>query len=85
VLRNFAIVPLWLNYPLLETVIGSSDIGRGYYTECNGTPLLKRKTAMRVMVDTNVIISTFLMEGALPDIVLNDVCENHELILCDYH
>ncbi|MHB1336003.1 MAG: putative toxin-antitoxin system toxin component, PIN family [Candidatus Humimicrobiaceae bacterium] len=39
---------------------------------------------MRVMVDTNVIISSILKEGSLPDIVLNDVCENHELILCDY-
>ena len=35
------------------------------------------------MVDTNVIISAILKEGSTPDIVLNDVCENHELILCD--
>lgn len=39
---------------------------------------------MRVMVDTNVIISAILKEGSLPDIVLNEVCENHDLILCDY-
>ena len=39
---------------------------------------------MRVMVDTNVIISAILKEGSLPDMVLNEVCENHELILCDY-
>ncbi len=39
---------------------------------------------MRVMVDTNVIISAILKEGSLPDLVLTDVCENHELILCDY-
>lgn len=39
---------------------------------------------MRVMVDTNVIISAILKEGSLPDIVLNEVCENQELILCDH-
>ena len=39
---------------------------------------------MRVMVDTNVIISAILKEGSLPDIVLNEACKNHELILCDY-
>lgn len=39
---------------------------------------------MRVMVDTNVFISAILKEGSLPDIVLDEVCENHELILCDY-
>ncbi len=39
---------------------------------------------MRIMVDTNVIISAILKESSLPDLVLNDVCENHELILCDY-
>lgn len=39
---------------------------------------------MRVMIDTNVIISAMLKEGSLPDIILNDVCTNNELILCDY-
>ena len=39
---------------------------------------------MRVMVDTNIIISAILKEGSLPDMVLNEICENHELILCDY-
>ena len=39
---------------------------------------------MRVMVDTNVIISAILKEGSLPDLVMNEVCKNHELILCDY-
>lgn len=39
---------------------------------------------MRVMVDTNVIISAILKDGSLPDLVLSEVCENHELILCDY-
>jgi predicted nucleic acid-binding protein len=39
---------------------------------------------MRVMVDTNVIISAILKEESIPDVVLTDVCENHELIICDY-
>ena len=50
----------------------------------NGAPLLKRRKATRVMVDTNVIISAILKEGSLPDLVLHKVCENHELVLCDY-
>lgn len=36
------------------------------------------------MIDTNVIISAILKKGSLPDIVLNEVCGNHDLILCDY-
>jgi predicted nucleic acid-binding protein len=36
------------------------------------------------MIDTNVVISAILKQGSVPDIVLNDVCENHDLILCDY-
>ena len=39
---------------------------------------------MRVMIDTNVIISAILKEGSLPNLILNDVCENHELVICDY-
>lgn len=38
---------------------------------------------MRIMIDTNVVISALLKQGSVPDIVLNDVCENHDLILCD--
>jgi uncharacterized protein len=38
---------------------------------------------MRIMVDTNVIISALLKQGSVPDIVLNYVCENHGLVLCD--
>lgn len=38
---------------------------------------------MKIMVDTNVIISALLKPGSVPDIVLNYVCENHELVLCD--
>jgi len=36
------------------------------------------------MVDTNVIISSLLKEGSIPDIVLMEICDDHELILCDY-
>ncbi|HUW66318.1 MAG TPA: PIN domain-containing protein [Spirochaetia bacterium] len=39
---------------------------------------------MRIMIDTNVVISAILKQGSVPDIVLNDVYENHELILCDH-
>jgi putative PIN family toxin of toxin-antitoxin system len=39
---------------------------------------------MRIMIDTNVIISAILKEGSVCDEILNDICENHELILCDY-
>ena len=39
---------------------------------------------MRIMADTNVIISAILKEGSICDEILNDICENHELILCDY-
>lgn len=39
---------------------------------------------MRVMVDTNIIISAILKEGSVSDLVLNQICESHELILCDY-
>jgi putative PIN family toxin of toxin-antitoxin system len=39
---------------------------------------------MRIMIDTNVIISAILKKDSIPDIVLNNACENHELILCDY-
>lgn len=38
---------------------------------------------MRIMIDTNVIISALLRKGSIPDIVLIDVCQNHELVLCD--
>lgn len=39
---------------------------------------------MKIMIDTNVIISSLLKQGSVPDIVLNYVCNNHDLILCDY-
>jgi putative PIN family toxin of toxin-antitoxin system len=34
------------------------------------------------MIDTNVFISALLRQGSVPDIVLNNVCQNHELVLC---
>ena len=39
---------------------------------------------MRIMIDTNVIISAILKEGSVPDIVLNTACEHYNLILCDH-
>jgi|GEM_PF-2209640 len=39
---------------------------------------------MKIMIDTNVIISSLLKQGSLPDIVLNYVCNSHSLILCDH-
>jgi putative PIN family toxin of toxin-antitoxin system len=38
---------------------------------------------MRVMVDTNVFISALLIPGSVPDLVLFDVYQNHELVLCN--
>ena len=39
---------------------------------------------MKIMIDTNVIISALLKQGSVPDMVLNYVCNNHSLILCDH-
>ena len=39
---------------------------------------------MKIMIDTNVIISSLLKQGSVPDIVLNYVCNYHNLILCDH-
>ena len=39
---------------------------------------------MRIMIDTNVIISALLKQESVPNIVLTDVCENHNLILCNH-
>ena len=38
---------------------------------------------MKIMIDTNVIISSLIKQGSVPDIVLNYVCYNHDLVLCD--
>jgi putative PIN family toxin of toxin-antitoxin system len=39
---------------------------------------------MRIMADTNIIISAIIKQGSTCDKILNDICENHELVLCDY-
>jgi len=39
---------------------------------------------MRVMIDTNVIVSAVYNPKSKPADVLRHVCENHELVLCDY-
>ena len=39
---------------------------------------------MRVMIDTNVIVSAMLKQGSIPDLVLGYACENCDLILCDH-
>ncbi|MCL2025096.1 MAG: putative toxin-antitoxin system toxin component, PIN family [Coriobacteriia bacterium] len=39
---------------------------------------------MRVMIDTNVIISALMFPASKPADVLVCVAEEHELILCDY-
>jgi len=39
---------------------------------------------MRIMIDTNVIISAIYNTFSKPAQVLRHVCENHELVLCDY-
>jgi putative PIN family toxin of toxin-antitoxin system len=39
---------------------------------------------MKVMVDTNVIISTLLFTESVPAKALFDISKRHDLILCDY-
>jgi len=39
---------------------------------------------MRVMIDTNVIISAILKRGSVPDLVLEYACENCDIVLCDH-
>ena len=39
---------------------------------------------MRIMVDTNVIVSAVYNPNSKPAQVLHHVCEHHELVLCDY-
>lgn len=45
---------------------------------------MARVIKMRIMIDTNVIISAMLKQGSVPDLVLNFACENCDLILCDH-
>ncbi len=39
---------------------------------------------MRIMIDTNVILSGIYKRGSLPDRVIQHVCEHQELVLCDH-
>ena len=39
---------------------------------------------MRIMIDSNVLISAVYNPNSKPAQVVQDVCENHELLLCDY-
>jgi len=39
---------------------------------------------MRVMIDTNVIVSAIYNPKSKPAGVIHHVCEKHELVLCDY-
>ena len=39
---------------------------------------------MRVMIDSNVIVSAIYNPQSKPAHVLRHVCENYELIICDY-
>ena len=39
---------------------------------------------MRVMIDSNVIVSAVYNPKSKPADVMNHVCENHELVLCDH-
>lgn len=39
---------------------------------------------MRIMIDSNVIVSAVYNTNSKPAHTLHHVCENHTLILCDY-
>ena len=39
---------------------------------------------MRVMIDTNVIVSAVYNPKSKPADALGHVCENHDLVLCDH-
>jgi putative PIN family toxin of toxin-antitoxin system len=39
---------------------------------------------MRIMIDTNVILSAIYNPESKPAYVLRHVCENHKFVLCDY-
>jgi putative PIN family toxin of toxin-antitoxin system len=39
---------------------------------------------MRVMIDSNVLISAVYNPNSKPARVVRDVCENHDLLLCDH-
>jgi len=39
---------------------------------------------MKIMIDSNVIVSAIYNQNSKPAHVLQHVCEKHDLILCDY-
>lgn len=39
---------------------------------------------MRIMIDSNVLVSAVYNPKSKPALVVRDVCENHELVLCDH-
>ena len=39
---------------------------------------------MKVMIDTNIFISTVLFPNSVPAKAVHAACEKHELILCDH-
>jgi len=39
---------------------------------------------MKIMIDSNVLVSAVYNPNSKPAIVVRDVCENHELLLCDH-
>ena len=39
---------------------------------------------MKIMIDTNVLISAVYNPNSVPAKTVHTVCENHELILCDH-
>lgn len=39
---------------------------------------------MRIMIDSNVLVSAVYNPNSKPALAVRDVCENHELLLCDH-
>ena len=39
---------------------------------------------MRIMIDSNVLVSAVYNPNSKPAKAVRDVCENHELLLCDH-
>ena len=39
---------------------------------------------MRIMIDSNVLVSAVYNPDSKPAIAVRDVCENHEMLLCDH-
>ena len=39
---------------------------------------------MRIMIDSNVLVSAVYNPDSNPALAVRDVCENHELLLCDH-